>query len=97
MVNKCSPDVIVGCVIEQGLFEPHERVCAKTLYAYIDAGLMELNKIDLWLKLQQDTKLKNMCENKRNLGMSIEERPSETNDRTTFGHWEIDTVIGKKT
>ena len=45
-VHKWSPDVIVGRVIEQGLFDAHERVCAKTLYAYIDAGLMELNNID---------------------------------------------------
>lgn len=96
-VHKWSPDVIVGRVIEQGLFNSYERVCAKTLYAYIDAGLMELNNMDLWLKLQRNTKPKRVRENKRNLGKSIEERPSEINDRTTFGHWEIDTVVGKKT
>ena len=76
-VHKWSPDVIVGRVIEQGLFDAHERVCAKTLYAYIDAGLMELNNMDLWLKLQRNTKPKRVRENKRNLGKSIEERPSE--------------------
>ncbi|EIM04907.1 integrase catalytic subunit, partial [Planococcus antarcticus DSM 14505] len=27
---------------------------------------------------------------------SIEERPEAVEDRTEFGHWEIDTVIGKK-
>lgn len=96
-VHKGSPDVIVGRVIEQGLFNSRERVCAKTLYAYIDAGLMELNNMDLWLKLQRNTKPERVRENKRNLGKSIEERPSEINDRTIFGHWEIDTVVGKKT
>ena len=30
-------------------------------------------------------------------GQSIEFRPQEVNERNTFGHWEIDTVIGKKT
>lgn len=64
---------------------------------YIDAVLMELNKLNLWLKLQRNTKPKRVRENKRNLGKSIEERPFEINDRTTFGHWEIDTVVGKKT
>ena len=28
--------------------------------------------------------------------MSIEERGDEVNKRTAFGHWEIDTVVGKK-
>ena len=28
--------------------------------------------------------------------MSIEERGDEANKRTVFGHWEIDTVVGKK-
>ena len=37
-----------------------------------------------------------MSKNKRNLGKSIEERSSEVNSRVTFGHWEIDTVVGKK-
>ena len=34
--------------------------------------------------------------NKKILGRSIEERPEIANSRTEFGHWEIDTVIGKK-
>ena len=28
--------------------------------------------------------------------MSIEERGDEVNNRTALGHWEIDTVVGKK-
>lgn len=53
--------------------------------------------MDLWLKLQRNTKPNQVRKNKRNLGKSIEERPSEVNNRVTFGHWEIDTVVGKKT
>ena len=34
--------------------------------------------------------------NKRVLGRSIEERPSDANDRSEFGHWEADLVIGSK-
>lgn len=34
--------------------------------------------------------------NKRVLGRSIEERPVVIDERTEFGHWEIDIVIGKK-
>jgi IS30 family transposase len=29
--------------------------------------------------------------------VSVDERPEHINDRSEFGHWEIDTVIGKKT
>jgi transposase, IS30 family len=96
-VEKWSPDIVVGRAIELGNYEPHERVCAKTLYAYIDAGLMELNNMDLWLKLQRNTKPKRDRERKRILGQSIDQRPLEINDRLSFGHWEIDTVVGKKT
>jgi IS30 family transposase len=31
------------------------------------------------------------------LGRSITERPEHINDRSEFGHWEIDCVVGKKT
>lgn len=34
--------------------------------------------------------------NKRILGISIDQRPSEIDDRQTFSHWEIDTVVGNK-
>ena len=95
--EKWSPDIVVGRVITEKLFTPYERVCAKTLYRYIEEGLMSLNNMDLWLKLQRNTKPKRDRERKRILGQSIDERPQEINDRLTFGHWEIDTVVGKKT
>ncbi|VHF15838.1 transposase [Streptococcus pyogenes] len=38
-----------------------------------------------------------MKTNKKTLGKSIEERPEYINDRSEFGHWEIDLVLGKKT
>ena len=48
------------------------------------------------MKLRLNTKKKRCCKNKRVLGRSIEERPPEVEDRKEFGHWEIDTVTGKK-
>ena len=52
-------------------------------------GLIELTNMDLLLKLRRNTKKLNTRRNKRILGTTIE-------DRTQFGHWEIDTVIGVK-
>ena len=95
--NKWSPDVIVGRAIEEGTFTSQERVCAKTLYRYIDEGLIELTNLDLWAKVRRKSKTKRNRAHKRVLGQSIEARPLEINHRQTFGHWEIDTVIGKKT
>ena len=34
--------------------------------------------------------------NKKILGRSIDERPSIVSERQEIGHWEIDTVVGKK-
>ena len=95
--HKWSPDVVIGRLQRMGGYTAQERICAKTLYRYIDFGLLELKNIDLWAKLQLNTKVKRLREQKRWLGTSIEERPKTIHDRTTFGHWEIDTVIGKKT
>ena len=37
-----------------------------------------------------------MCENKKKLGRSIEERSKDVDTREEFGHWEADLVIGQK-
>ena len=71
-------------------------VCTKTLYNYVDLGILPIKNIDLPEKLHRNTKTQNVRENKKNLGRSIEERPEIVSFRTEFGHWEIDTVIGKK-
>lgn len=70
----------------------------KTIYRYIHEGLLEVKPIDLpkAVRLRPRSKAK-LNVHKRNLGMSIEERPEQINDRSEFGHWEIDLVLGKKT
>lgn len=71
-------------------------VCTKTLYIYIDLGLLDVKNIDLPYKLRRNIKPARVRKNKKILGSSINERPSEIDFRDEFGHWEIDTVIGKK-
>jgi len=94
--ERWSPDAICGYAKYCGLFEDN-IVSTKTLYNYIDSGLLGVKNIDLSMKVRLNTKKKHSRKNKRVLGRSIEERPSEVEDRQEFGHWEIDTVIGKKT
>lgn len=93
--DEWSPDAVWGRAKLQGLFNG-AIVCTKTLYNYIDSGLLRVKNIDLPMKLRLNTKKKRCRKNKRILGRSIEERPPEVEDRKEFGHWEIDTVIGKK-
>ena len=94
--RKWSLDASYGKALESGEFRRDEIVCTKTLYNYVDLGLLPIKNIDLPEKLHRNTKAKRVRENKKILGRSIEERPEIANSRTEFGHWEIDTVIGKK-
>ena len=82
--------------MRNGTFPRSEMVCTKTLYNYVDLGLLPIKNIDLPEKLRRNTKAKKARENRKILGQSIEERPEIVKFRTEFGHWEIDTVIGKK-
>ena len=91
-----SIDACVGYAKKNHQFEENEMVCTKTLYNYIDAGLLSITNMDLPEKLSRNTKAKKVRKNKKNLGKSIEERPEDVELREEFGHWEIDSVIGKK-
>ena len=93
--DKWSLDASYGKALESGKFRREEMVCTKTLYNYVDLGLLPIKNIDLPEKLRRNTKAKKARENKKILGRSIEERPEIVEFRTEFGHWEIDTVIGK--
>ena len=92
--NKMSPDAICGEAKLTGKF--NELVCTKTLYNYIDQQLLRVRNIDLPLRVKRKNSICRSNQNKRIFGTSIEERPVEINNRTTFGHWEIDTIVGKK-
>ena len=88
-----SPDSVAGYAKKHKLFE--ETVCTKTLYNYIDNGLIKVKNIDLAQKVRRKPKKKYNREYLKKLGQSIELRPKSVEDREEFGHWEIDTVLGK--
>lgn len=94
--DSWSPDACVGEAIANGRFERYQMVCTKTLYNYIDLGLLDVKNTDLPIKLRRNTKSTRVKKHKKKLGSSISERPIDINSRTEFGHWEIDTVIGEK-
>ncbi|MDR3216976.1 MAG: IS30 family transposase, partial [Clostridiaceae bacterium] len=73
-------------------------ICMKTLYNYIDSGVfLRLTNADLpekHKKRKRDYKRVRVAHNNRN-GRSIEERDTSVESREDFGHWEMDTVVGK--
>jgi transposase, IS30 family len=95
--EKYSPEATLLEIKIKGLkFET--TICVKTLYNYIDKNIIEVSNKDLPVKrnkkgLKKRKKGKIVSINK---GKSIEERPSEINEKKEFGHWEMDTVVGKK-
>lgn len=89
-----SLDACAGRAREEGLFEEGKMVCTKTLYNYVDAGLLNIKNIDLPDKMRRKTKRKHIRQNKKVLGDSISERPDSIETREEFGHWEIDSVLG---
>lgn len=91
-----SPDAAVGYARKHRLFKPAKMVCTKTLYNYIDAQLLEIRNLDLLEKTKRRMTQQHSHQHQCLLGRSIEERPKRVEIRHEFGHFEIDTVIGKR-
>lgn len=70
----------------------------KTVYRYIKDGLLRVKPIDLpkMVSIRKRSKVRPKA-TKKILGKSIEERPETSTNRSEFGHWEIDLMLGKKT
>jgi len=96
LIEKWSPDAVVGYCRQCSDWQKQTIVSTKTIYNYIDQGLLSVHNIDLPLKVRRKPKKKAVKQHKRVLGNSIDNRPEEINTREDFGHWEIDTVIGKR-
>jgi len=91
-----SPDAVVGFSKQQNEWKDKPTVSTKILYNYIDQSLLSVRNIDLPMKTMLNTKTKRVRKHRRVLGTSIAKHPLEIEVRQEFGHWEIDTVEGKK-
>lgn len=85
--DNWSLDVCANRCLAVGEFSSDQIVCTRTLYNYVDQGLLAIRNSDLPEKLKRNTKIHRVHKNKKKLGRSIEERPKEINDRKEFGHW----------
>ena len=91
-----SLDECVGYARLHRRFDATEMVCTKTLYNEIAVGNLPLSLFELPEILKRKHRRRNCRVHKRPKGRSIDERPDIVDARTEFGHWEADTVIGRK-
>ncbi|MDO4292143.1 MAG: IS30 family transposase [Eubacteriales bacterium] len=95
-----SPAAVLGELKAQGREgEFNTTVCVATLYSYIDKGVfLKLTNKDLPVKKNKKRKYKKVRKQQKRAaaGDSIEKRPEEIDKREEFGHWEMDSVIGKR-
>ncbi len=95
--NGFSPAVVLS-LYERDTGE--KPFCVSTLYSYIDKGVFQnltnYNLLEKSRRKKRNKKKVQVKSAKYLKGESIEHRPEYINNRSDFGHWEMDTVHGTK-
>lgn len=90
--GKCSPAVALELARREGFTT---AVCVSTLYSYIERGLfVQLTSADLPEKPKRKPKTENKSRVVHPELPSITDRPAAVLERTEYGHWEMDLVVG---
>jgi len=92
--HEYSPEAALNKAKEKGYIV---EISVKTLYNAIDSGEIGVKRKDLLRKdgwKQDKSKSRKATNNLR--GESIDNRPAEADDRSEYGHWEIDLVVSCK-
>jgi len=92
--HKYSPEAALSKAKEKG-FEV--EITVKTLYNNIDSGEIGVSRKDLLRKdgwKQDKSKPRKSLKNLK--GESIDKRPAGANDRSEYGHWEMDLIVSCK-
>ena len=99
-IDKWAPDVIVGYMKTHNMFK-NDGFCSistPTVYNAIRYGIIHV-KLEDTRRMKYKPEYKHKDKNSlpaSKIPYSIENRPEEINNRSTFGHFEIDTVVGTK-
>lgn len=95
-IEKYSPAAVLASIRNDGL-KFTVNLSVKTIYNYVDKDVFyNLTNKDLLMRKTRKVKHRKIRINERNrLCRSIEDRPEAANERSEYGHWEIDCVKGK--
>ncbi len=93
---KWSIDACVGYARKHSLFPAEEMTSTKTLYNEVWTGNLGLSVRELPEALKRKKHHKNTRKRRKSYGTSIDERPKVVNCRVEEGHWEGDTVVGRR-
>ncbi len=97
LVHRESPDIVAARMKQMNMAG---RICTKTIYSYIDMGLIEgVTNETLWEKRTRSKRpTKKLRRSFKRLARSesIEKRPEHIENREEFGHWEMDLVVGSQ-
>ena len=94
--HKWSLDACCGYAKLHDLFEATEMVCTRTLYNMVWRGDVSIKPTELPEALKRKATKHREMANKRHYGASISTRPEIACLRLEEGHWEGDTVVGKR-
>ena len=96
--EKYSPAAVLGEIKAKSLEFSVTIHSPNTIYSYIDKGVfLTITNKDLPIRGNKKRTYRKVRPVKRPpRGESIERRPDEINDRNTFGHWEMDTVVSAR-
>jgi IS30 family transposase len=92
--EKYSPEAALFAAKAEGFTV---AISVKTLYNNIDGGDVNIRRADLLRKegwKQDRTKPRKAANNLK--GESINKRPDAANDRSEYGHWEMDLIVSCK-
>ena len=95
-VHRWSLDACVGYARLHRLFKETAMVCTKTLYNELWAGRLPLPLFEVPEALKRKPRKGKPPESKNPKDPSIEERPAVVAARGELGHWECDTVVGRR-
>lgn len=99
-IDKWAPDAIIGYMKVHNYFikEGFCKISVPTIYNAIRLGIIDVKIEDTRrMKYKQEYNYQDKSSlTASKIPYSIENRPEEINNRSTFGHFEIDTVIGTK-
>ena len=96
--DRYSPQAALDDIRLQGL-RFSVTLCRATVYSYIDKGVLNVERRHLPRGERPAKPAPRSTARPRERGpefRSIEQRPAAANERAEFGHWEIDTVVGRR-